>query len=187
MKIHRTAHAATIVTLASMAFAAAPAGAQPLPLDTIEQTDQIDRINEDTVAPALAVVTGNQLMGVDPQGDTQIVATATNGLRFEVSFRACEAGAEDEGRHCKGMYMRSIWDAPDDAARDEARAAIANYALRNPAVNSGTLSDGSPYIIRYVIADYGTKQGNLVSEFSNFIRSATDFQNSIAGFYGQAE
>lgn len=180
--------AAVTTALAPLAFLSAQASAQPLPLDTIDQTDVIERINEKTVAPALAVVTGNQIIGADPQGNPTLLATATNGLRFEVNFRACEDGAtEEEGRHCKAMYMMSVWDSPGDTRSTEYQAAVSQYRLNNPAINTAQMGNGAPYIVRYVIADFGTKQGNLVSEFANFIRSATDFQNSIAPFYSTTE
>nr|WP_298929404.1 hypothetical protein [uncultured Erythrobacter sp.] len=187
MKFHSKSIAVAVASLAPLALVSTPAAAQPVPIDTIDQTDVIERINEETVAPALSVVTGNQIGGVDPQGKPTLIATATNGLRFEVNFRACEDGAEGEGRHCKAVYMISVWDAPVDGQAEELRTAMAAFALNNPAINAGQLGNGAPYVVRYVIADYGTKQGNLVSEFANFIRSATDFQNTISGFYPIAE
>ncbi|TRD12135.1 hypothetical protein FGU71_09865 [Erythrobacter insulae] len=174
-----------------MAFVAlaVPAAAQPLPLDTIDQTDLIGKVNEKSVLPALSVVTANQLNTLDAQGNNALVATAANGLKFEVNFRACDdAEAEiPEGtdRHCKAMYMISVWEALSPDQEADIQTALSAFLKDNPAINAGRLSDGAPYIVRYVIADYGTKQGNLVSEFANFIRSATDFQNTVSPFYPQ--
>ncbi|MCK0127775.1 YbjN domain-containing protein [Erythrobacter sp. F6033] len=184
MNFFRTAGS---LSIAATALFATAAHAQPKPIESIDQTEVIERINETTVSPALAVVTGNQMSGADPQGDVKLIATATNGLRFEISFRACETDDAADARHCKAMYMMSIWDAPAGGSDEEFQSAIVGYLQGNPAINAGRLPDGSPYIVRYVIADFGTAQGNLVSEFANFIRSATDFQNTISPFYPQGE
>lgn len=166
---------------------AACASAQPAPIENLDQSEFVERVNVDTVDAALSTVTGNHLKNVDAAGNEFLVATATNGLRFEVKFRACEdiateADADPE-QHCKGMYMTSLWDAVPSNQKAGFDAAVQAFLRDNPAVNAGATTDDGPYLIRYVIVDYGTKQGNLVSEFANFIRSATEFQNSIAPYY----
>lgn len=169
--------------IAALAICGAHAAAQPKPIGTIDQSVMVEHINENSVGPALAVVTENQLAGVDAQGSPTLIGTATNGLRFEVHFRACVDGAEQRDKHCKGVFMMSVWDAFTSEKDAAFRNAMASYLRTNPTVNAGRTEDGSPYVVRYIIADFGTKQGNLVSEFANFIRSATEFQDAIAPLY----
>ncbi len=186
--------AITLCVSAMAAFAAAaPAGAQIAPIETLDQSAPVERVNEITVGDALAVVTETRIMNVDQQGDAYVIATAPNGLRFDVRFRACDEGDDpqngkpgaDPTRHCRGIIITSAWGAlPLDQAGEIATLG-SRYQQGNPTVNAGMLPDGSPYLLRYVIADYGTKQGNLVSEFANFIRSATEFQNAIVPLYAE--
>jgi hypothetical protein len=176
-----------------------PAAAQMRPLDTIDQTETIESVNVKSVAPALATVTGNQYEAVDPNGTNVLFGTATNGLRFEVHFRACTpdleeetaAPADSEGvessepapQHCRALYSMSVWDALPEGKQAAFNEAAIAFQRNHPTVSTGLLDNGTPYILRYVIADYGIQQGNLVSEFANFIRSATEFQNTIAPLY----
>ena len=162
-------------------LSAAPLAAQEAQLD---RSEVVTTINAETVKPALALVTETQLPSVDRTGSPSLIATAWNGLKFNVFFRSCEpVGSEQGAQHCKGMTIISIWDAlpEDEIARFE--AARARFQLDRPAINAGLLADGSPYLIRYVIADNGAPQGNLIAEFATFINAATDFQNEIVPLY----
>lgn len=181
--VKQAGRAAVFVASGALAMGASGAAAQPLPIDTIDQAEHLRTVNEQTVEPALAVVTGNQLTSVDAEGNAMLVATATNGLRFEVRFRACDEEPDDAQRHCRGVFIVGVWDALPEEKRDAYSDLMASYMRQNPAVNAGLMEDGSPYLVRYVIADYGTPQGNMVSEFANYIRNATDFQNTIASLY----
>ena len=178
-----TGSIASWIAATSVALVASAAAAQPTSIDSIDQTQVIERINEDSVVPALKVVTGNHIGSVDAEGAPSLSATATNGLRFDVNFRACEEASEDAARHCMGLFMVSAWDPVPAGQEDAWTSALVQYLRDNPSVSAGRTEDGSPFVVRYVIADFGTKQGNLVSEFANFIRSATAFQNAIAPIY----
>lgn len=178
------------------ALASTAALAQPVPIDSIDRDEHVAQINEQSIVAALSTVTGNHVVSVTPDGQPVIIATATNGLKFEVSPRACtdvEDGEEGSGdsdkgegsaaKHCRGIMMLSSWDGVPEGRAAEFGGAVDAFLIDNPAVNAGKTDNGSPYVARYVIADYGTPQGNLVSEFANFIRSATAFQNAIAQLY----
>ncbi len=185
-----------VAALALAALTPASARAQPMPTDEIDQTQHLAQINEQTIVPALSVVTGNHLNGVSPDGGAMLIATATNGLKFEVSLRACTDANDSDGnasaeasepaaepRHCRGIMILSAWDPAPEKKMDSLGQAVDQFLIENPAVNAGKTGDGSPYVARYVIVDYGAPQGNLISEFANFIRSATAFQNAIAPLY----
>ena len=173
----------------SFVFAGQEAAAQQRPIETIDQTEMVRHLNTASIDGALGVVTGNHVVTVDDAGQQVISATATNGLQFEVRMTACagsspqdsETGADT--RECKALYVISVWEQiPSDRTADFSGVA-GGYLIDHPTMNAGTLPDGRPYVVRYVIADYGTMQGNLVSEFANFIRGATAFQNAIAPLY----
>lgn len=182
--------AAGVAAAAAFACSASIAAAQPRPIEKLDQTATVEALNEQSIDAALGVVTGNQIISVDGNGDPIVIATATNGLRFEIHFRACDQAPGGEqpsaSRNCRAMYMMAAWDLIDEDEKARFNEAAIAFQRDNPTVNAGRFDNGAPYLLRYVIADYGTKQGNLVSEFANFIRSATNFQNAIAPLYLQA-
>lgn len=162
----------------------APLSAQTKPIESIDQTAHLSSVNMKSVLPALEVVTGNTIASVDEAGATKIIATATNGLRFEVFFRACDEVTDDTAeQHCKAIIMMSVWDPPADGQTAQLDSMIDDFLRDYPASNAGRFENGNPYLVRYLISDHGVIQGNLLSEFSNFIRSATDYQNNIAPLY----
>ena len=177
------------ITIAAAA-AASGASAQPRPIAKLDLSAPIADIDERSVDAALGVVTGNQVQGVEADGSPKLLATATNGLQFEVRFRSCEpvdasTDAATGSRHCKALYIISAWDPVPADRHDEMLEAVSLFEQEHPAANAGLFDDGSPYVVRYVITDHGAIQGNLVSEFANFIRSASDFQNRIYPIYFQ--
>ena len=123
-------------------MASTAAFAQPKPLDTVDQSEHVTAVNASTVEDALSVVTGNHIKGADQNGTPTLNATATNGLRFEVNFRACEATAENEQVHCKGMYMISTWDPAGAEQSAAMMPTIAAFLRDNPSVNAGQGADG---------------------------------------------
>ena len=180
MKIHFV----RIAMFGIMSVMAASAQAQTKPLESIDTDEDITVVNQKTIVPALSVVSANHVVQVDENNSEMIVATLSNGLRFEVRNVACEDAIEDTSPHCRGMYMISRWDALPAGMDAQWMAAEQKFRLDHPAMNAGTAADGSPYVARYVIADYGTKQGNLVAEFANFARNITDFQNMLGSLAG---
>lgn len=153
-----------------------PALGQALPIESIDQEQHIASLGIDTVTPALAVVVANQVAQANEDGSEFISATAANGLGFRVQFEACEESAR-EG--CKAMLLLAVWEAFPAEFHQRLAQSLSAFTREQPMVSAGTLEDGSPYVARYVIADFGTPQGNLVSEFANFVRAATDFHNEV--------
>lgn len=153
-----------------------PALAQALPIETIDQEEHVSSLGIDTVAPALGVVVANQVSQANEDGSEFISATAANGLGFRIQFEACEETAR-EG--CKAMLLLAMWEAFPAEFHQRLAQSVSAYSREQPMVSAGTLEDGSPYVARYVIADFGTPQGNLVSEFANFVRTATAFHNEV--------
>lgn len=172
-------HIVRIAVFGIMSVTAASAQAQTKPLESIDAGVEIAAVNQRSIVPALSVVSVNQVAQLDENGGDMIVATLSNGLRFEVRNVACEEAVEDTPPHCRGMYMISRWDALPANMETQWSVAEQNFRLDHPAVNAGRAEDGSPYVARYVIADYGINQGNLIAEFANFARSVTDFQNLL--------
>ena len=75
--------------------------------------------------------------------------------------------------------MMAVWDAVDPAGQAQMETMANTFQMERPIVSTGFLPDGKPYLLRFVIADYGIQQGNVLSEFSNFIQNATDFHNLL--------
>lgn len=161
--------------LASAAlFAAETAFAQVRSPDTIDPTEMLSALDAQSVEPALSIVTVNSVPQMDDAGNQFITAAVGNGLTFDVHFASC---AEALSQDCKAMYMMALWDAVDPAVQLEMEALANSFQMERPIVSTGFLPDGKPYLLRFVIADYGIQQGNVLSEFSNFIQNATDFHN----------
>ncbi len=155
-----------------MFLCAATASGQAADVATIDQSKTLPHLNSEIIAPALKTVTGNHLVSVDGQKQKYIVGTATNGLLFEIRFHGC---SKDKTVKCKAMSLTSTWGKLKKSKAKKLGTQISKFLLSHPLANAGFLEDGSPYISRYVIADYGTPQGNVVSEIANFIRAATEF------------
>lgn len=153
---------------------AASADAQPVDVSTIDQSEIVPYLNSETVIPALKVVTGNHLVQVDSQGKNRVTAVATNGLQFEIDFHGCD---DNIPARCKAMSLLSIWEKPKSSK--QIKKWLPGFLIDNSIANAGILEDGRPYLTRYVIADFGTQQGNLLSEFANFVRVTTQFNSLL--------
>lgn len=153
--------------------------AQATSVESINQKKILKSLNASNIVPVLKTLTGNHVGVIDGQGNHYIIATATNGLKFEIFFHGCEVpnAANYEDMKCVGLSMISTWGADSDAAK--LNAAIPAFLRENPLINAGQLDDGGFYVMRYVIADYGTAQGNLLSEMANFIRISSNFANTM--------
>lgn len=165
-----------LVVAATVALSATSAHAQPQPADTIDREQVIETLNSETVAPALAVVTGNHVVAADVDGRPFISAIAANGLHFELHFRACEEGGTDA---CQAVSLVARWERNETQDEDRLRDYVSNFARGNAVVSPGMLEDGSPFVSRYVIADHGIAQGNLLSEFYNFVLGASLFGDGL--------
>jgi hypothetical protein len=162
-----------IVVFALMSLAAST-NAQPVDIDTIDQSEIIPYLNSETIIPALKVVTGNHIVQVDSQGKNRVTAVATNGLQFEIDFHGCD---DNIPPRCKAMSLLSIWEKPKSSK--EIKKLLPGFLIDNSIANAGILMDGRPYLTRYVIADFGTPQGNILSEIANFVRVATQFNSLL--------
>ncbi|KLI62819.1 hypothetical protein AAV99_12075 [Aurantiacibacter marinus] len=157
-------------------FAANTAFAQTRSPDTIDPAEMLSALDAGSVDAALAVVTVNAVAQMDEAGNQFMTATVGNGLTFEIHFASCE---QELSQACKAMYLIARWDAVSPDAQEQMEALANNFQMERPIVSTGFLPDGKPYLLRFVIADYGIQQGNVLSEFSNFIQNATDFHNLI--------
>ena len=153
--------------------------AQATSVESINQKKVLKSLNASNIVPVLKTLTGNHVGVIDGQGNHYITATATNGLKFELFFHGCEApnAANHKDMKCVGLSMVSSWGAGSAPAK--LKAVIPAFLRENPLVNAGQLEDGGFYVTRYVIADYGTAQGNLLSEMANFIRISSNFANTM--------
>ena len=167
---------------AASVFGAGSAGAQPTNISTIDQREILPHLNVKTIEPALKTVTGNHLTSVDAENREYIIATATNGLRFDIHFHGCDGEAPGQ---CKAMSLLSTWDGLPKSHAQKFGKKIPEFLVSHPQVNAGMLNGNHPYISRYVIPDFGTAQDNIVSEVANFIRAATDFSNEMRGSAGK--
>ncbi|WP_438727128.1 hypothetical protein ACR9YC_10070 [Parasphingorhabdus sp. DH2-15] len=167
------------VITAAMLCTPAVASAQASSADNLKQKKIVKALDAKSIEPVLKTITGNHLLLVDANGNHYISATATNGLKFEIFFHGCDnaAAVEIEDMKCRGMNLISIWESGN--APEKVAASIPSFLRENPIVNAGSLEDGSFYVTRYVIADYGTAQGNLLSEMANFVRIASNFANTM--------
>lgn len=134
--------------------------------------------NAQMIAPSLRAAGAKAIAGQSPTGETYLQVEATNGLKFNILFAACE---EENEKNCKGMSMSALWDKPASTDTPQVQESIRKFNEKYNFIKAGILSDGRPFVQRYTIADYGTVQGNIRSEIETFTMIASLFNSEALG------
>ena len=104
-----------------------------------------------------------------PNGQKVILATADNGLRFQVTPTACDETAS----LCKGVNFLALFNT-----RAQERV-ISSFNYRYAFVSTGLDQQQNAYISRYDIADYGMPKGNLAVSVKTFLYMASLFDRHL--------
>ena len=162
--------------LLALAFASAvPAQAQ-------DDSDVVlYSFSADTVRPVIESMDGFEAVERKrTAGGSDYLQADFGGLRTMLVYGACN---DDTGR-CLGMTIISFWgsDTYDDLADITAKAADFNRTY--DFTKAGVTSAGSPFVSRYIIADYGVKRGNVRVQISAFLALAARFKDEVVNAGG---
>lgn len=114
-------------------------------------------------------------LGIDHQGATLpggqkvVLATAPNGLKFQITPTACD----ESGTRCKGVNMLALFNT-----RAQERT-VSAFNYRYAFVSTGLDDSGVAYVSRYDIADYGVPRGNLAVSVQTFLYMASLFDRHL--------
>lgn len=100
-----------------------------------------------------------------------------SGLKTIVTFVGCKD--EEALADCDGMEMRALWEFPTNGTPQEISRRLFDFNSSFRAAKTGTIDDNQVYMARYIIADYGTNQGNLAVEFAVFSNLGDKFIDRV--------
>lgn len=99
----------------------------------------------------------------------QYIHAAAGGMQFVMFFTACQ------GADCAGMQTLMLFGG--GAANPQT---VQAFNVRYPFATAGLDQDGSAYISRYDIADFGIPRGNIASSVVNFLMLSEMFAGELA-------
>ncbi|WP_165793543.1 YbjN domain-containing protein [Hyphococcus luteus] len=99
----------------------------------------------------------------------QYMHAAAGGMQFVLFFTACT------GTECAGM--QSLMMFGETGANSQT---VQAFNARYPFATAGIDQEGSAYISRYDIADYGIPRGNIASSLVNFLLLSEMFAKELA-------
>lgn len=167
ISFNRTAVAAGLAAI--MAVGAVPAQAQ-----SYSDTQPVSAFTEQNVMAVLAQL-GAQTKIVE-DGDARYVrADMKSGLIALYEPTACG----DSGGKCIGLNIMAVWERPADWSDSKLLKALSDFENKYSYIKAGVLQDGSVYLQRYIICDYGTYMGNLRVEATTFDSIAVKFADVI--------
>lgn len=132
----------------------------------------IPHFNAEIITPILRQAGARATVMQSPAGETYLQVEADNGFRFNILFGACAEGGQ---QNCKGLSMSALWDKKVKNSNDQITRNIRKFNEKYNFMKAGVLENGSPFLQRYAIADYGALQGNVLSEIRTFITIASLF------------
>ncbi|WP_438729184.1 YbjN domain-containing protein [Parasphingorhabdus sp. DH2-15] len=109
-------------------------------------------------------------------GNSKVLVVNKGGLKIIFTFLGCED--ETALTDCNGMEMRSLWAFPKNASQTEVLEIFKRLLDFNAsflAGKAGIVTDRQVFLSRYVIADYGTTQGNVDLEIAVFAQLSSKF------------
>lgn len=97
-----------------------------------------------------------------------LIMESPSGLKTIFTFIGCEN--EEALTNCDGMEMRALWPYPRNGSTQDVTKRLSDFNSSFRAAKVGAINQDQVYLARYVIADYGTTEGNLAAEVAVFLR-----------------
>ncbi len=110
-------------------------------------------------------------------GNSKVLVVNRNGLKIIFTFIGCKD--ETAFTDCDGVEMRSLWAFPKDASPTDVYKRLLDFNASFRAGKAGVVSDSQVFMSRYIIADYGTTQGNLDLEMAVFSQLSGKFIDRV--------
>jgi len=108
-----------------------------------------------------------------------LVVESRGNLKTLVRFVGCDD--KEALTQCDGMELRALWRYPDTLGAASMNKLLSDFNVAFRAAKVGHLDGKQLYLSRYIIADYGTNQGNIALELSVFGTIAEKFRATIFG------
>lgn len=102
-------------------------------------------------------------------GQQYIEAVYGDALQFVIFFTACKSATGE----CYGMNSVAFFDAEVNPQTVQA------FNFRYQFASAGVNPEGTAYISRYDVADYGVPRGNIASSIVNFAQLAAMFSKEL--------
>ena len=126
-------------------------------------------LHAEAIIPVLAELGVEHRGATLPNGQKVILATAPNGLKFQITPTACDETAS----RCKGVNFLALFNS-----RAQERV-VSAFNYRYAFVSTGIDQSSNAYISRYDIADYGMPRGNLAVSVKTFLYMASLFDRHL--------
>lgn len=118
---------------------------------------------------AILTAGGVQWRVVDRGEDGSVrIQAERSGFPFVIQTRVCRQGA------CIGAHLFTLINGQPPAEM------LNTFDTNQPFISAGVLQDGTGWIARYFISDYGIPVGNIKSNISNFVSIASYFVSEYA-------
>lgn len=155
-----------IVAAALAAFSSA----QAQELSVATPNSVIPNFDIQSVGPVLNELGVAWQAGKAENGQTFIGATVGGGLQFILAPTACRGEGESD---CVGLNMVAIFDG--NANPQTVQAFNYRYAFASAGLNP----QGTAYLSRYEISDYGLPRGNLATSIMVFVNQVALFAKEL--------
>lgn len=99
----------------------------------------------------------------------QYIHAASGSMQFILFFTVCD------GAECAGMQAVTFFSGANANPQT-----VQAFNVRFPFGTAGVDQDGTAYVSRYDIADYGIPRGNIASSVTNFLQLAELFVGELA-------
>ena len=157
-----------IVSLAACAAVMSTAQAQNSGITSPGTT--IPNFDVQNVGPVLNELGITWQSGQAEGGQNYIVANVANVVNFMLAPTACRGANNTD---CVGLNMVAIFDGSANAQTVHA------FNYRYAFASAGIDPDGSAYLSRYEIADYGMPRGNLSTSIQVFAKQILMFSSEL--------
>ena len=159
----------SVATLAPILLAtASPASAQAL-----NDTTPVKAFTLENVQSVLRGL-GAKTSVLDDNGKPFVRAEMESGLIAVYQPVACTDGSD-----CVGLNIMAAWDRPQGWSDAKLLKVLSDFENKYSFIKAGVLSDGSLYVQRYIICDYGTFAGNIRIEIKTFDSIAVAFSEVV--------
>lgn len=131
----------------------------------------VQNFSVQTVGPVLNELGVNWQVNQLESGAQYIVA-ASGAFPFVMQFTAC-SGAGQSG--CLGMITLSFFSGDTPNAQT-----VQAFNANSPFATAGVSQEGTAYLSRYDIADFGIPRGNIASSIVNFVSLSGMFADELS-------
>jgi hypothetical protein len=103
-----------------------------------------------------------------PGGEKILRVTTPHGARLQLIPMSCDAP-----ERCRALHILSLHEANSNRRQTQA------FAMRYAFLSAGTGSDGTAFLSRYELADFGIPRGNLATSLLTFIKMMARFEDLL--------